>query len=160
MTWIKDNLERAKRLAKIREDLHLNHKSHRPLSKGYEVIGVYGEMKFEAITGYPMDEGGHIQGDRGIDFRTPAGNIDVKTAKSAPFLIIEKGKCHTDIIYVLAQIDYIDVTMLGWEHGSVMAERPYKPWPPKGVINHYKAMRQLRPMESLYDQLEMIGVRP
>jgi hypothetical protein len=158
MTWIKENIDRAKRLAKIREDLHLKHKSHRPLSKGYEVIGVYGEMKFEEITGFPMDERGLIQGDRGIDFETPAGPIDVKTAQNPKNLIIETGKVY-DIIYVLAGINYENVWMLGWEYGSVMKDRPRKTFG-HDVLNHYKLREQLRPMETLYDQLEMIGVRP
>ena len=114
MNWLDKNLTRAKSIAKTREDLHLEHKSHRPLSSGYEIIGVLGELKFEEHTGIPIDEEGYVWGDNGIDFETSAGPVDVKTAKKAYNLIIEEGKVK-DFIYVLAQIYREDVVLLGWE---------------------------------------------
>jgi hypothetical protein len=156
-SWLHLNLERARRIAKIREDLHLNHKSHRPLSPGYEVKGAFGEIKFSEATGLPVDEERRIAGDRGIDFLTAAGPVDVKTASIPKNLIIEEGKVVESCIYVLAGIDQRDVHFIGWEFGGIMccAEIDDGKRFKNGVVNRFMPRSKLRPMPALWELLRL-----
>jgi hypothetical protein len=133
-----------KAISDYRNGLHKDQQSSRPLSKDYELIGICGEAAFSAATGIPIDLTSRVDGDKGIDFTTPVGTVDVKTARKPYYLAVEQGKVIADI-YVLAQYD--DETrrarLLGWEYGSAFRNLPTRGFG-FGIISHYKDVKHLR----------------
>jgi hypothetical protein len=145
-----------RRLARRREEVHKDSPTSRPISPDYEFLGVVGEWVFEEITGFPMDRSVKREGDGRVDFMTPLGPLDVKTARKAYNLLRECDKEHADVL-VLAQFHEgppVGATLLGWEWGRVMLECPTRvfrgDW---GILNHFKAAQQLRSMHTLYFRL-------
>ena len=139
-------IENLKKVAAIRHEIHKHHKSSRPLSEDYELIGLVGEYRFEVDFGYPMDLSIKPQGDGKVDFHIALGTLDVKTAEKAYNLLREKGVRHAKIL-VLGQFNRKGTTasLLGWEYDSEMVKCPYKDFG-YGIINHYKHHSKLRPM--------------
>lgn len=136
--------------ARFRDNMHLEHESRRPLSQDFEDVGLAGEVAFAEAYNLPLDLRSITTGDKGVDFNTVAGSVDVKTARKAFNLIVEEGKVLADI-YVLARYDDKTQTakMLGWEYGSELKKCPVKDFG-YGVINHYKSVRKLRDMSDLW----------
>lgn len=146
--------EEVRALADARAEQHEGKISCRPLSKDYELIGLVGEEAFALEFGMGTDHHRLTpHGDGRIDFHSPAGTIDVKTAEKAYNLLMERGKPHADIL-VLAKFNRGDTTatLLGWEYSSEMEKMPYKDFG-YGIINHYKHNTQLRPIEELYSMI-------
>lgn len=86
-------------VARRRETLHMGHSSSRPLSQDYELVGLAGELAFAEEFGYQVDTSDRPGGDGRVDFHTPAGTVDVKTARKALNLLREQGKPHADLNY-------------------------------------------------------------
>jgi len=145
--------EKLKKIATEREKIHEDHASSRPLSKNYEYIGLVGESEFANQFNYKIDEKLRPSGDGGKDFNSPLGLIDIKTARKAFNLIVEKGKVDSDI-YVLAQ--YCDetesATLLGWASKKEILNAPTKDFGYK-IINHYISKDNLRSITSLKEKL-------
>lgn len=143
-------LELLRREASDREALHAGHTSSRPLSEGYEHVGIVGEFKFSRVYRLPFDWDRKPMGDGGVDFTIPlCFTVDVKTARKANHLLVEVGKVSADI-YVLAQyIDPDDAEFLGWEWASAVASAPTKTFGTSTIVNHYIHREKLRPMSSL-----------
>lgn len=156
MTLVTDALmELVKMEAEARHQSHKNHKSSRPLSKDYELIGLLGELEFAKATGVMPDLERKLDGDKGIDFVVPVRlSVDVKTARKAFNLIHEQGKPFADI-YVLAQYedDQNRTKLLGWEFGSTLSRAPVKDFG-YGIINHYIPAENLRPMSALLGRIK------
>jgi hypothetical protein len=147
-------VEALKIAAEARHSLHTNHDSHRPLSDGYELVGVVGEAEFSRVSNLPFDFNQRPRGDGRVDFVAPFRvTIDVKTARKAMNLIEEEGKVSCDI-YVLAEYsdDTRAATLLGWEKGSVLARAPIRDFG-HGILNHYIPRDSLRPMADLLKRL-------
>jgi hypothetical protein len=147
-------LEIVRLEAEARHQSHVNHKSSRPLSEGYELIGLLGELEFAKATGIMLDLERKLDGDKGIDFIVPVRlSIDVKTARKAFNLIHEQGKPFADI-YVLAQYcdDDEKTNLLGWEFGSILKSSPVKDFG-YGIQNHYIPVEKLRPMAALIGRI-------
>lgn len=147
-------LEFVKIEAQSRHESHKNHSTSRPLSDGYELIGLLGELEFAKQSGVMIDLERRLDGDKGIDFVVSVKlSVDVKTARKAYNLIHEEGKSFADI-YVLAQ--YEDETnqtkLLGWEFGSVLKSAPVKDFG-YGIKNHYIPKEQLKPMSALMKRI-------
>ena len=142
-------------IAADRARLHKGQDTSRPLSKEYELVGLSGEVAFSKETGYPLDLRTRIGGDNGVDFYTSLGTVDVKTSRKPYFLVVEQGKVKADV-YVLAQYDDESKTarLLGWEYGSTMKDQPIRDFG-FGVINHYKAVSDLRNIWELTNLLKM-----
>ena len=69
------------KIADKRHNLHVSHSSSRPLSEGYEKIGLCGEFAFGVFCGLMPDISEKPKGDKGIDFCLNLKfSIDVKTA--------------------------------------------------------------------------------
>ncbi len=145
----------AEQIAEQRDSLHRNDHSHRPLSNGYELIGILGEIAFAQTYLLPLDTRVRHNGDKGVDFRTPIGTIDVKTAQKAYYLLVEVGKADADI-YVLAGYDSGAVRLLGWEWGRAMTKCPVKEFSP-GLRSHYLPVSLIRPMGEL-DELLLAAI--
>jgi hypothetical protein len=133
-----------------RAELHANHASNRPLSDGFEFVGLTGEFEFGRLVGLMPDLERRAGGDKGVDFVvTLRFTLDVKTARKAGNLIHEQGKPFADI-YVLAE--FMDSTnranVVGWEWGSILAKAPVKDFG-YGIRNHYIPRDRLRPMGEL-----------
>lgn len=136
--------------ANARHELHADHPSHRPLSDGYELVGLIGEAEFARVFKLPLDLNRRPNGDGRVDFIVPFRiTVDVKTARKANNLIEEQGKVSCDI-YVLAE--YFDedkrADLLGWEKGEVLARAPVRDFG-KGILNHYIPRERLRPIPDL-----------
>jgi hypothetical protein len=136
-------------LAKKREDAHKGQKSSRPFSEGYELVGLAGEAQFADEFDMEINTDILPQGDGCIDFRTPAGTVDVKTARKAYNLPREINKPHAEIL-VFAKYDDAtgDVTLLGWEYDREMLKCPITTFG-YGTLNHTKHHTKLRPMTEL-----------
>ena len=138
--------------------MHKYHPTHRPLSDGYNLVGLRGEEEFSRIFGGSVDLSSKPNGDKGIDYiiRTIHGNfsVDIKTARKPGNLIVEKGKVVPLTIYVLAGYsDETDsATLLGWQWGKILLVSPTRDFG-KGVINHYIPAPRLRNMLDLLDQV-------
>lgn len=136
--------------ANERHEIHKNHDSSRPLSEGYEDVGIAGEFAFGEFCGLWPDTSLKPKGDGGVDFTVPLNfTVDVKTGRKPFNLIHEEGKPFVDI-YVLAKFDdeTKEASLLGWEWGHVLKKAPTKDFG-YGVINHYISVEKLRPMEEL-----------
>ena len=143
-------MNRLRKIAQRRHDIHKNHASSRPLSKDYELVGLSGEVAFAEFSGLEVDWEERPSGDKGIDFTTPNGmTVDVKTARKAFNLIHEENKPFVDI-YVLAQYmdDMEEAALIGWEYGEALEKAPRKDFG-YGIINHYIHKNKLRPMDDL-----------
>jgi hypothetical protein len=139
--------------------------SSRPLSSGYERVGVAGEIWLRRFIGAPevghwtRPEGG---GDGGTDLvircRMPTGNprnfrVDVKTARKPFNLIVEEGKVQADLYILLRYSDEAEACFpVGWEWASVMRRMPTKDFG-YGVVNHYRHHTLLRKMDELQSRL-------
>lgn len=141
-------------IAERRMRLHRDHKTNRPLSEMYEFIGLVGEYEFAFQFFFQMDTVLRPGGDGHVDFNTPVGTIDVKTARKAYNLIVEVGKPIADIV-VLASFD--DTTkraiLLGWEYGRKILQCPVRDFG-YGVMNHYLPAMQLRSIAELQTIME------
>lgn len=150
----KKTQNKIRRMAKDREEIHKDHASSRPLSKGYERLGLAGEYQFAREFGFSVDEELRPEGDGGKDFPSGLGSIDVKTARKAFNLIVEENHVKSDI-YVLAQ--YFDETdkakLLGWAYKKEVLAAPKKDFG-YGVINHYIPKEKLYEMSTLKKKLE------
>jgi len=140
-------------IAEMRALMHVGHSSSRPLSVDYELIGVVGEVAFQRefeVLGFMMDEENRPGGDKGIDFESHSGTIDVKTARKPHFLFVEEGKAVTDI-YVLAKYHegLLDATLIGWCYREEIAGQPVKCFGGHRIRNHYLPADKLRPIVEL-----------
>src|SRR5262245_14514790 len=127
---------------------HAPHASQRPLSLGYELVGLVGEAQFASDFQLPLNFGARPGGDGRVDFVLPMRfTVDVKTARKPLHLIEEQGKVVADI-YVLAGYDdeHRAAEMLGWELGNVLRRAPVRDFG-HGIINHYIPRAELRPMD-------------
>lgn len=135
--------------AELRDRLHQKHASRRPLSQNFEYVGLAGEVAFAQAFNVPMDLRSVSTGDKGVDFYTVVGTVDVKTARKPFNLIVEEGKVIADI-YILARYD--DQTkkadLIGWEFGQNIKQCPIRDFG-YGVRNHYKSASKLRKMSEL-----------
>lgn len=141
--------------AKKRHKRHINHPTHRPLSPGYELIGLLGEKALAEFVGGEVDMEPRPNGDGGVDnvIHTIHGDfrVDVKTARKPYHLIVEQGKVRRLTIYILGE--FIDeqepwVRLIGWEWSAVVRAAPCKDFG-YGVINHYIPAKALRSMGEL-----------
>lgn len=138
---------------------HVDHPTHRPLSDGYELIGLRGEEAVAAAFGGSVDLRPRPAGDGGVDMllTTRAGTfaVDAKAARKAFNLIVEVGKVRIFTIYILGQYSDLSdrVTLLGWEWGSSLLKAPKRDFG-YGVINHYIHRSRLRRLSDLLDQME------
>ena len=144
----------ANSIADERHELHQDHQSSRPLSVGYERVGIAGEMAFSHFSGLAADLSARPGGDNGYDFILPLlFSVDVKTARKAGNLIQEQGAAFADIV-VLAEFD--DNTgkalLVGWEWGSVLKAAPVKDFGYK-ILNHHIPRSKLRTMDSLCERM-------
>lgn len=144
--------------AEQRHAIHASHKTHRPLSDDYELVGLAGEAQFAKEFRCTLDTELRPAGDHGHDFlmNTDTGHIvtvDIKTARKPYNLLLEARARHTAFIYVLAHyIDEHHVKLLGWTTGRIMRSCPIKDFG-YGIHNHYLPAAQLRPMRSLHHLL-------
>ena len=143
--------------AEARAQLHASHSSSRPLSEGYENVGLAGEHAFSQATGIAMDLEMRPGGDGGKDFEVFLGfTVNVHTARKAYNLIHEVGSKTADIIVLAAYSDETkEAELIGWEWGTVVLAAPSREFG-HGILNHYIAAERLRPMKTLFDRLGRI----
>lgn len=138
-----------KALATTRDGFRQGTEHNRELSEDYEFIGLMGELAFHYLTGYALDTNGKPEGDRGIDFYTPAGTVDVKTATELYGLFVEANKQAYADVFVLARWDrtFKEAHLVGWAKlKDVLSHDPKKS--KRGVWNHHLAVKGLRRMKT------------
>ena len=137
-----------------RSSLHASHASSRPLSEGYEEVGLRGEVAFGQFCGQCPDFADRPSGDKGVDFFVPLiYTIDVKTARKAANLIHEAGRPMPADIYVLAEAaDDGAVNLVGWEWRQRLEAAPQRDFG-KGIVNHFIPRDKLRSMDALAARL-------
>jgi hypothetical protein len=139
-TYTLDELSEMTVIAEQRMKAHAEHRSSRPLSPDYEVVGLLGELTFEKWSGYPMDRSLRIGGDNNIDFTLDDGRtVDSKAAQKANNLLLEVGKeskC-ADIL-VLAGVNLSErwVNLIGWASKSEIVSAPRGTFG-HPILNHY-----------------------
>jgi len=141
--------------ATARAALHAGHGSSRPLSGGYERVGMAGEFAFGRFCGQMPDLSERPSGDKGVDFVVPLlYTVDVKTARKANNLIHEASKPLLADIYVLAEYndDDEEATLVGWAWGSQLSAAPKKDFG-HGIENRYIARANLRSMGHLGERI-------
>lgn len=119
-----------------------------------DIRGSLGELLFSRVYGFPVDTTIRPDGDGGIDFNTPIGIIDVKTALKPFHLLVKKQEINNPVeIYILAR-DHGDgkASFVGWEYASVMKTCPFKDIGGFGIISYYKAAEELQSMTE-FDKL-------
>lgn len=128
---------------------HLGQDSSRPLSEDYELLGVAGEVQGEVDYGLMRDSEIYVQGDGRIDFFFPDGRSgDWKVARKCYNLLMEEGVSHADILIAglwIEDDEFCRVEWLGWEFGKELQRVKAEDFG-YGVINHYRAVDNLRPM--------------
>ena len=137
------------RVAAERHDLHRDHASSRPLSDGYELVGLVGEAEFSRLFNVPMNLERMAGGDNGVDFVINGRTIDIKTARKAFNLIVEQGHVCCDV-YVLANPNrgVTGAELLGWAGRKDIEKAPVRDFG-HGIDNHYIPADKLRTIYSL-----------
>ena len=119
-----------------------------------DIRGALGELLFARTYNFPIDlqtrrVDGKVVGDRGLDFPTPVGIINVKTFNKPYNLLVKKKEINNPVdIYVLVR-DNGDGTasFVGWEYTSVMKDCPFGDIGGYGLVSYYKAAEKLHPMK-------------
>lgn len=120
-----------------------------------DIIGAKGEAYFAKEFNLPMDTRLLPEGNKGVNFVTALGNINVSTARKPYNLLVKVREAHYPIdIHVLIHYDEKDNTLslIGWEYHSEMLKCPTREFG-YGIVNHYKPADDLRDIESLKEQL-------
>lgn len=116
------------------------------------------EEAFESAFGYPIDEEDRPGGDGNVDFNTPVGTVDVKTARKPYHLLVEVGKPQADIIVLAEYLPDIKMAVLiGWEYSEYVQRTPVKRFHKDGPQNHYIRAEYLRPMKELDALIRDVG---
>lgn len=157
MIRIRIDRDDAERLGKARQQIHRNNSTERFFDdpNTEDICGVMGEMAFSVYSGLPVDTNLYEHGDGKKDFEFTLGgrklSIDVKAARK-PYNLLVKEKDAKDCadILILAGISGDDVSLIGWEHKSLMVLSPVKEFG-YGIRNHYRGRKRLREMEQLKD---------
>jgi hypothetical protein len=150
-------MDRLRREAQARHELHVDHPTHRPLSEGYELVGLRGEEALANYFGLEIDLVRRPGGDGGVDNKLCLSGfeykVDVKCARKALNLIVEVGKVEPKTIYILASYSDEDdaAVLLGWQWGVVLMNAPKKDFG-YGVINHYVPRSKLRGLDDLAER--------
>lgn len=157
-SWADENQETAYEIAEYQYENMKDWKHYTPFSGAILVIGAFGEIKFEQVSGLPRYEPHSRHPDGGIDFQSPIGNIDIKTARAAPFLAVPPEK-NFDLIFVLAKFNLSNVYFVGWEYGHIVkqAEIGRLRGPKARRLNHLVPREELRRMDELYPQVCVEG---
>lgn len=134
----------------MRHRVHRQHKTSRPLSKDYELVGLAGEQAFAEKFKIEVDLTIRPKGSRSINFTMHGKTINVMTARKPNHLLVEQGKVKADI-FVLAiyHDDTQAATLLGWaSREEVLAKIPWDVGG-FGIQSHAIFHTQLHPIEEL-----------
>lgn len=137
-------------LGKLRQNAHLSNSTPRFFKdpNTENIRGALGELEFSRTYGFPIDIVARPSGDKGIDFSTPMGIINVKTARFPRWLLVKVSeRDKLTVIYILAKdIGKGMATLLGWEYASVMVTCPTGDKGGYGIVSYYKEASMLQPM--------------
>lgn len=150
----KPEYEMLRRIADDIESLHVNHASQRILSEDYLFMGLAGEYTLAKELAITYKISLQPGGDKGIDFNTPIGTVDVKTARKPYWLIVPVENKHPADIYVLAGYQDLGriVTLIGWTYWNILKEQPAKDFG-AGILTHFLEAAQLSPMVLLQREI-------
>jgi hypothetical protein len=132
----------------MRHHLHEGSASHRPLSTGYEQVGIAGEQAFAREFGIEWDRELRPGGNGGSNFRYRGKRVNVYTARKPLNLIVEKGKATADI-YVLAGYRDGSARLIGWATKRMVLDAPVKDVGGFGIMSHAIPFEDLFAMSEL-----------
>lgn len=136
----------AQEIAGRRTRLHRGDRSQRILSAGHDLVGIAGEIAFADRFGFAVDTTERRRGDKGIDFVTPAGTVDVKTRRRAVSLLCEVGKPLADLLVLAAYNERLGTAeLVGWCDRGMVLMAPVQTGN-FGITNHVVNRSHLRPM--------------
>ncbi len=164
MIITQDIEDRARKIGMQRTNLHNKTPSAKTgMNDDYDddYLGALGEICFEEMYGYPVDEEDRIQGDDGTDFIIKClhddvisyHSVDIKTSS-------QKGESY-DHLNLLVPIDKVEskiyvqamyrehkrcIQLVGWETAQSVKKAPIKK---KKKTNHEIKIPNLRPMSEL-----------
>jgi hypothetical protein len=116
-----------------------------------EYVGIKGEIQFASEFGLEVDTVDRLEGDGGIDFVLPIGNINVKTYRKPYNLLVKTTErlSRADIYVLVGYSEVTDnATLLGWEWKTEMLRCPTKNFG-FGFVNYYKPAHRLRSIVEL-----------
>jgi len=129
-----------------------------------DIRGALGELLFARTYNFPIDlqtrrVDGKVVGDRGLDFPTPVGIINVKTFNKPYNLLVKKKEINNPVdIYVLVRDNGNGTaSFVGWEYTSVMKDCPFGDIGGYGLVSYYKAAEKLHPMKEFDELLANTG---
>lgn len=144
-------------IAKKRRDLHTNvgNASERFFDDQYEedMIGIAGEDAFAERYHFEIDMKPRPKGDKGIDFVTALGTVDVKTYRRPKNMLVKVSERWrgTAKILVLARYNKDDtIDLLGWCYAHEVERGPSNFG--RGIMNYSKPYGEMKPME-LFDSM-------
>lgn len=141
--------DKANEIAEIRaRNKHGVLASSRPLSDGYEELGVIGEIGLANKLHLSIDTTRRMSGDAGIDLWFRGYSIDVKCHRNAYNLVVEQGKVKADI-HVQSRFYPDRIEHLGWAFQNEVLNAPVRDFG-YGIPDHYIPACKLRPMDNLF----------
>lgn len=145
-------------VAARRSALHEGQSSSRPLSEGYEDVGLRGEVAFGEFCGLCPDFSDRPAGDAGFDFVVPLlYRVDVKTARNAKHLLHPADKPMNADIYVLAEYVGGKATLVGWAWRKTLEDAPVADIGGCGIQSYYVPRESLKPMGALEQRIWRAG---
>ena len=147
--------------ARERSGTHANPRSTAYVDD-FEEVGLAGEVAFAELCGLMFDTSSQPNGDGGRDFLVPmAYTFDVKTSRKPYNLIHRVDRPFADIC-VLAKKEpgHWRGRLLGWEWGLVLQKAPIKVFGDKGVLYHYIAVEELRPIAEIDRRIMRLRMGP
>lgn len=131
-----------------RHAIHAGSATSRPLSKGYEQVGLAGEQAFAAFAHVAWDRTLRPGGSGGVNFTINGKTVNVYTARIPKHLLVETGKANADF-HVLAGYANGQAHLIGWAHRKDVLAAPVKDWGGKGIQSHAIPANHLIPMDRL-----------
>lgn len=146
--------------AKDREARHGSKWGRRNLAtENPDKIGLMGEAEFSRLSGIALDLE-RKDGDKGKDFETPLGLIDIKTFTRPHLgLLVEKGKTRADIFICAGYIPALQAAFLdGWCYKGEILEGKTRDFGGHGIVSHHLPPEALHPISVLLDNLRNVKV--
>jgi hypothetical protein len=138
-------------LASRRTESHADrHPTHAAIRSDCDSVGIAGEIAFGQFCGVCPDFSvGMKHGDGGVDFVVPLlYSVDVKTAATGLNLVHRQDKPLAADIYVLAESDGLDATLVGWAWKSQLERAEVRDLG-HGIPVRFVPREMLRPMADL-----------
>jgi hypothetical protein len=146
--------------ATARLAIHEGQASHPPLSDGGEEIGLAGEIAFARWAEVEPDLTLRPMGSGSVNFKINGKKINVSTARTPTYLIVERHKAKADVYVLYAYREQTrDARAIGWASKDEVQKASIRDAGGMGIKSYTIPHQLLHPMPELREVLE-IGPRP